>query len=95
MLFHLPSCIVCLVDDEAFIELFDDSRLDLTHALLQFRRLQNVQWLESSYVQRFLYQFTKRAVELLESFTGFGRKRVTDGELYAWETLLESIVTWL
>lgn len=39
-----------LLVDKAFLKLFDDSLLELTHALLGFRRMQEVDCSESSYV---------------------------------------------
>lgn len=48
MNFPVARCLLPLVENEAFIKLLDKFSFNLAHALLAFRRLQDVDWFESS-----------------------------------------------
>lgn len=93
VIFPLPSRVVHLVDDRAFMKLFDNLSFHLTHAPLAFRRLQEVDWSKSSCVGWFPYLFEEGAIVLFNAFTALGRERGTGGEPLPSETLSEIVVT--
>lgn len=74
VIFPLPSSVGRLVDEEAFMKVFDDSSFDLTHALLPFRRTQETNLCASSRVEWFSSSIAEAAVERVEVVTVLGRK---------------------
>lgn len=94
-LFPLPFRVLRLVDNEAFLKLFDDSSFDLTYALLAPRSTQEVDQSESSSFGWFPYFLAEVSTKRVEAFLLCGRKQGTDGKLLPSKTLPEAIVTCL
>lgn len=79
MLCSLLRCVPHIVDDEFHMTLLEDLSSDWAHAVLAFRRLHEVDSLESFRLSWFPYSFAESAVFLLKILRCFAKKEVKTG----------------